>query len=172
MKHGGKRPGSGRPKGNGKYGEPSKPIRIPVSMIKSVLKYIDKKSFRIPLYGSKVAAGIPSPVDDHIEDHLDLNEYLIKDPATTFLVKVTGNSMIDAGIHENDILVIDKSIPPSHGKIVVAAIDSHLTVKRLHIKNNKLILMPENPQYEPIEINENNDVYIWGIVTNVIRAMS
>lgn len=171
MQHGGKRKGAGRPKGQGKFGEETKPIRLPVSLIKSVLKFIENRKHPIPLYGSKVAAGSPSPADDHIEGHLDLNEHLIKHPASTFFVRATGNSMINAGIHENDILIVDRSIPPTHGKIVIAAIDGQLTVKRLHIKNNKLILLPENQAFDPIEINENNEVYIWGIVTNVIHSM-
>jgi DNA polymerase V len=172
MKHGGIRSGAGRPQGKGKFGEPTKPVRIPISMIKPILKYIENKSYKIPYYGSKVQAGFPSPADDYIEGHLDLNEHLIKHPAATFFVRVTGNSMIDAGIQENDILIIDRSIKPSHGKVVVVAVDGQLTVKRLHIKDDKLTLMPENPSFEPIEINENNDICIWGVVTNVIHAMS
>lgn len=171
MNHGGKRKGAGRPKGQGKYKEDTKPIRLPVSMIKSVLKYIHNKSFKIPLYGSKIAAGLPSPTDDHMEDHLDLNEYLIKNPASTFLVRATGNSMVNAGIHENDILVIDRSIPPTHGKIIVAAIDGQLTVKKLHVKKNELFLIPENPSYSPIRINEDNEICVWGVVTNVIHTI-
>ncbi|HEX2549637.1 MAG TPA: S24 family peptidase, partial [Gammaproteobacteria bacterium] len=113
MKHGGKRKGAGRPKGQGKYGEPTKAVRLPISMIQSVMKYIDNKSYqRIPLYSSKVAAGFPSPADDHVESHLDLNEHLVKHPAATFFVKVTGDSMVDANIHENDILIVDRSLTP------------------------------------------------------------
>jgi DNA polymerase V len=171
MNHGGKRKGAGRPKGQGKYKEETKPIRLPVSMIKSVLKYIHNKSFKIPLFSSKIAAGLPTSVDDNIEDHLDLNEHLIKNPASTFFVRATGNSMINVGIHENDILVIDRSITPTHGKIVVAAIDGQLTVKKLHIKNNELLLIPENPTYLPIKISEDNEICIWGVVTNVIHPI-
>jgi DNA polymerase V len=171
MNHGGTRKGAGRPKGHGKFGEPTKPVRVPESMIKSILKYIDNKSYQIPLYSSKVPAGFPSPADDHIEGYLDLNEFLIKHPAATFFVRVTGNSMIDAGIQENDILIIDRSITPSHGKIIVAAIDGQLTVKRLHIKKGKCLLIPENPDFYPIEVKENNEVYIWGVVAHVIHSM-
>lgn len=172
MKHGGKRTGAGRPKGHGKFGEPTKAVRLPVSMIKPILNYIENKAFQLPLYGSKVAAGFPSPAEDYIEKYLDLNEHLIKHPAATFFVRVTGSSMVDAGIQENDILIVDRSIKPTHGKIVVAAIDGQLTVKRLHIKNDKLILMPENPKFKPIEVQENSEVYIWGVVTNAIHSMS
>lgn len=171
MKHGGARKGAGRPKGQGKFGEPTKPIRLPVSLIKPVLKFIANKGYQIPLFGSKIAAGFPSPADDYIEGHLDLNEHLIKHPAATFFVRVTGNSMINAGIHENDILIIDRSITPAHGKIVVAAVDGQLTVKRLNKKNETLFLMPENQDFAPIEIKEGSEVYIWGVVTNVIHSV-
>lgn len=171
MKHGGARKGAGRPKGQGRYGEPTQPIRLPLSLIKPVLRFIDNKGYQLPLYGSKVPAGFPSPADDHIESHLDLNEHLIKHPAATFFARASGNSMVNAGIYENDILIVDRSLTPSHGKIVVAAIDGQLTVKRLHKKNGKLLLMPENPDYEPIEIQDGNEVYLWGVVTSVIHSL-
>ncbi|MDA8561515.1 translesion error-prone DNA polymerase V autoproteolytic subunit [Gammaproteobacteria bacterium] len=172
MNHGGKRKGAGRPQGQGKFKEPTQPIRLPISSIKPILKYIENEFFKIPLYSSKVSAGFPSPADDHIEAHLDLNEYLIKHPASTFFVRATGNSMVDAGINENDILIIDRSITPAHGKIVIAAVDGQLTVKKLYIKDNKNLLVPENKNYQPIEISEDNEVYIWGVVTNVIHNVS
>lgn len=104
-------------------------------------------------------------------EKLDLNEYLIKHPASTFLVRAIGDSMIGAGIHENDILIVDRSLLAVHGKIVIAAIDGQLTVKRLHKKNNKCFLMPENPKYPPIEIKESLETYIWGVVTQVLHAL-
>lgn len=171
MTHGGYRKGAGRPRGKGAFGESTKPIRLPISLIKSVLKYVENKGYQLPLYGSKVAAGFPSPADDYIEAKLDLNEHLIKHPAATFFVRVSGNSMIDAGIHENDILIVDRSLKPEHGKIAVVALDGQLTVKRLHQKNNKLFLMPENKNFKPIEVAENSDIYVWGIVTNVIHSV-
>jgi DNA polymerase V len=171
MNHGGARKGAGRPKGRGQFGESTKPVRLPVSLIKSVMKFVENKGYQLPLYGSKVAAGFPSPADDYIENQLDLNEHLIKHPAATFFVRASGQSMIGAGIHDNDILVVDRSITPSNGKIVVAAIDGQLTVKRLNQKNNKLFLMPENQQFEPIEVKEGSEIYIWGVVTNVIHAV-
>ena len=84
MKHGGARKGAGRPKGQGRYGEPTQPIRLPLSLLKPALRFIENKGYQLPLYGSKVPAGFPSPADDHIESHLDLNEHLIKHPAATF----------------------------------------------------------------------------------------
>jgi DNA polymerase V len=171
MSHGGIRKGAGRPKGRGIYGESTKPIRLPISLINSVMKFVKNNGFQLPLYGSKVPAGHPSPADDYIEKQLDLNEHLIKHPSATFFVRVSGNSMIGAGIHENDILVVDRSITPVSGKIVVAALDGQLTVKRLIKTNEKLFLIPENEAFDPIEIKEGNEVYIWGVVTNVIHSV-
>jgi DNA polymerase V len=128
--------------------------------------------FRLPLYLAKVPAGFPSPAEDYLSTQLDLNEHLIKHPAATFLVRASGSSMVDAGIHENDILVVDKSCPPISGKIVIAAIDGQLTVKRLHKKpDGKFILKAEHPNHPPIEVNENSDVHIWGVVTYIIHAV-
>ena len=86
-------------------------------------------------------------------------------------MRVTGESMIKAGIHPDDILVVDRSIEPRHGKIVIAAIDGHLTVKRLHKEKGKTLLMPENDNYDPIALQEGNDMVIWGVVTNVLHAV-
>lgn len=127
--------------------------------------------FHLPLYLTKVAAGFPSPAEDYLAKKLDLNEYLIKRPAATFLVRANGNSMINAGIHDNDLLVIDRSCKPTSGKIVIAAINGELTVKRLHKKSDgKFILKAENPNHPSIEVNEDSDVHIWGVVTYVIHA--
>ena len=171
MGHGGTRQGAGRPKGQGRYGEATRPTRIPVSLLGPVLRFVDNKGYQLPLYGSKVPAGFPSPADDHIEKQLDLNEHLIKHPAATFFARASGNSMIDAGIYENDLLIVDRSLAPDHGKIVIAAIDGQLTVKRLHKKNGKLLLMPENTEFEPIEIKDESEVYLWGVVIHVIHHL-
>lgn len=171
IKHGGKRKGAGRPRGCGQYGEATKPIRLPESLIEPVLKFIKNKGYHLPLFSSKVAAGSPTALEDHVEVHIDLNEFLVKNPPRTFLVRAFGESMIDAGIHENDMLIVDRDIPPTHGKIVIAAVDGLLTVKRLHKNKNQLLLMPENKKFKPIEIKEGNEIFIWGVVTNVIHAV-
>jgi len=171
MSHGGIRKGAGRPKGRGQYGEQTKPVRLPISLIDVVMKFVESKGFKLPLYGSKVSAGYPAPGDDHIEKQLDITEYLIKEPSATFFVRASGSSMIGAGIHENDILVVDKNIPPVTGKIVVVAMDGQLTVKRLYKNGEKLFLMPENEAFEPIEAKEGNEIHIWGVVTNVIHSV-
>jgi len=167
---GGRRLGAGRPLGKGPYGEKTQPIRIPQSLIPNVMKIIQHKGFLLPIFEAKVPAGFPSALEDPIEDKIDLNEFLIKHPSATFLVRVSGYSMIDAGIRENDVLIVDRSIKPTNGKIVVAAIDGHLTVKYLKRKSQtELILLPANKECEPIVISEGSEVIIWGVVTSVIH---
>jgi DNA polymerase V len=170
MSHGGKRPGAGRPKGSVK--EQTRPVRIPVSRIKAVKQLISGElNLKLPLYLSRVRAGFPSPADDFIEDRLDLNDYLIKHPSATFLVRAEGDSMLNAGIHDGDVLIVDKSLEPAHGKIVIAAIDGELTVKRLYRKEGVVKLQAENPSYPDIDITEAQETVIWGIVTNVIHGV-
>lgn len=171
-KRGGARPGAGRPAGQGRYGEATKPVRLPVSMIDEIMDYVATGGRQpLPLFSCAVAAGFPSPADDHLEGSLDLNDYLVKHPAATFFVRVSGDSMINAGIHEDDILVVDRSIEARHGKIIIAAVDGQLTVKRLHHKSGKTMLMPENDRYEPITISDEASMVIWGVVTNVIHSV-
>lgn len=121
------------------------------------------------LYGSKVAAGFPSPADDYLEGSLDLNEYLIKHPAATFMVRAQGDSMKDAGIHNGDLLVVDRSLQASHNKIVIAALNGELTVKRLSCCEGRVRLMPANKSYAPIDITDEQELVIWGVVTHVIH---
>jgi DNA polymerase V len=170
MTRGGRREGAGRPSGQGMYGEKTIALRIPLSMIESIKDFITSKGHQIPLFSNRVAAGFPSPAEDHIEDHMDLNTYLIKNPPATFLVRASGTSMINAGIHDNDLLVVDRSLEPIHGRIVIAAVNSELTVKRLYKKEGVLFLMPENDQFKPIPLLLDADVVIWGVVTAVIHG--
>lgn len=196
-KLGGVRAGSGRPRGSGKYKEVTRPIRVPKSLVpglQSLLSnYIEgleqekeiwteqfpmvfkpslsKPISGFPLYSSKVAAGFPSPADDYIESKLDLNQYLVKHPAATFFVRVEGESMIGAGIHPEDILVVDRSLKPSDGKIVIAVVNGELTVKRLKKETGRVLLLPENEAYRAIEVTEEMNFTIWGVVTNVIHSV-
>ena len=124
-----------------------------------------------PLFSGKVAAGFPSPADDYVEKNLDLNELLVQKPAATFFVRAQGESMLGAGIHPNDILVVDRSIDPVPGKIVICALNGELTVKRLARDNEQWQLKAENPDYPDIVIYEELDMVIWGVVTNVIHAL-
>lgn len=129
----------------------------------------DSSELKIPLFTETISAGFPSPADDYIEKKLDLNEHLIKNPSSTFLLKVKGDSMTDAGINDGDILVVDRSIEPSDGKIVIGVVDSEFTVKRILKKGKKLFLQAENKDYKPIEITEDMDFKIWGIVSYAIH---
>jgi DNA polymerase V len=168
MPRGGKRKGAGRPR---IHQTPTAVIRLPKSDITLIKRFLNNKTFlKLPLYSSKVAAGFPSPAEDHIDEHLDLND-LVKNPAATFLVRVSGHSMKDAGIHENDILIVDRSITPINGKVVIAVIQGQLTVKTIHKKNNQLFLIPANPDFLPIEVKEEDDIHVWGVVTKVIHDM-
>jgi DNA polymerase V len=124
-----------------------------------------------PLYLARIPAGFPSPADDYVESALDLNAYLVRHPAATFMVRVSGDSMIGAGISDGDILVVDRSEEAVHGRIVVAVVDGEMTVKRLHIRKGRHVLRPENPNYSALNIQEGQDVQIWGVVTGVIRRV-
>jgi DNA polymerase V len=125
----------------------------------------------LPLFTGKVAAGFPSPADDYIERSLDLNELLVQKPAATFFARAQGESMLGAGIHPNDVLVIDRSLEPVAGKIVVCALNGELVVKRLKRRKGQWILASENPLYPDIRIQEELDMVIWGVVTNVIHPV-
>lgn len=126
----------------------------------------------LPLFGGKVSAGFASPADDYLEKKLDLNELLVKKPAATFFVRAQGTSMLGAGIHPNDILVVDRSIEPIDGKVVIAAINSELTVKRLiKTSDDRWILKAENPDYPDIPLTDELDLVIWGVVSNVIHQL-
>ncbi|WP_419902170.1 LexA family protein [Kiloniella sp.] len=127
--------------------------------------------FPLPLYASKIPAGFPSPAEDYMECQLDLNDRLIQNSHATFLLKVSGDSMIGAGIMSGGTLVVDRSIEPAHGKVVIAVIDGQLTVKRLFKKRGVIKLMPENPKYAPLLISDEQDLQIWGVVTNVINPL-
>ena len=171
MPRGGARQGAGRPQGRSKFGEATKPVRIPESMIDDVLGFVASKGYKLPLYACKVQAGFPSPADDYMEGKLDLNEHLVQHPTATFFVRATGESMLGAGIHPGDILVVDRSLEAKSGKIIIAAVDGELTVKRLKKTANGMCLMPENKAFKPLPISDDNDVVIWGVVTNVIHAV-
>ena len=166
--HGGRRSGAGRPKG-----ESSKVLRVPTSKIDAVKEVIAGQSpVCIPLYTCHVRAGFPSPADDYIEEMLDLNQFLIKNPSSTFIVRVSGDSMIGIGIRPDSLLIVDRSIEPTHNKIVIAALDGELTVKRLVLSQERVELVAENPNYPPIQVTDDLDMIIWGVVTNMIQAFA
>ncbi|GGH36801.1 peptidase S24 [Mangrovimonas yunxiaonensis] len=122
-------------------------------------------------FDSGISAGFPSPADDFKEERLSLDRELIKNKEATFFARVSGQSMIGAGLDDNDLLVIDRSLEPEDGKIAVCFLDGEFTVKRLSVTANGLWLLPENDRYSPIQITEENEFVIWGVVTNVIKKL-
>lgn len=126
-------------------------------------------SLYLNLYGTNVSAGFPSPSNDYLEGKLDLNEHIIKNPPATFFVRVSGDSMIGAGIHPDDILVVDRSEEPKSGKIVIAVINGELTVKRLKQNREGVQLLAENPAYLPLHITPEMEFQVWGVFTYVIH---
>ena len=125
----------------------------------------------LPLYLAPVSAGFPSPAEDYLDKALDLNELLVAHPAATFYVRASGDSMRDAGIHSGDILVVDRAVEPTHGRVVIAALNGELTVKRLRHTGGRLFLVPENPDYAPLEVAPEASFEIWGVVTFVIHRI-
>jgi len=126
----------------------------------------------IPLFCDLIKAGFPSPADDYSDSSLDFNEYLIKNRASTFIVRVQGDSMIGAGIDTGDLLVVDRSIRPEPGRIVIAVVDGDFTVKRLHRELGRWSLLPENPDYPVINITGEMDFQVWGVVTHAIHSFA
>lgn len=124
------------------------------------------------LYRSTISAGFPSPADDFIDRRLDLNGYLIKHPSATFFVRVNGNSMIGCGISSGDLLIVDRSLEPKDNSVIVAFLNGEFTVKRIRMKGKKISLVPENTQYKPIQISEDMDFQVWGIVICVIKKLT
>lgn len=125
----------------------------------------------IPLINTNVGAGFPSPADDFVEAYIDLNKEYIKNKSATFMVRVNGNSMIDAGISNGDLLIVDKSIKPVTNKIAVCFYEGGYIVKRLRIEEDVIWLMPENYNYVPIKITPEDEFLIWGVVTAIIKKV-
>ncbi len=125
----------------------------------------------LPLFLEAIPAGFPSPADDYIDRRLDLNEHLIRHPAATFFVRVSGDSMTGAGIHSGDILIVDRALSPDNNRIVIAALDGELTVKRIFHDAGRTLLLPDNPRFDPIEVGGETQVEIWGVAVYVIHAL-
>ena len=181
---GGARPGAGRKRGSGPFGEPTVPLRLPISAVPVVRAWLAGRTAAapgtpaalqpqvqpLPLYGSRIAAGFPSPADDDLEGPLDLNEHLIRHPAATFFLRVQGDSMTGAGIRDGDLLVVDRAREPKSGSIVVAAVDGELTLKRLKIDGERVWLLPEHPDFRPLAIRDGMAFTIWGVVAHVVHS--
>ncbi len=196
-KHGGSRHGAGRKPGSGAFSEPTQPLRIPESLVPAVVLALDQYKARhqalpsaqrvadvaiflpqsglkvlpLPLFATRISAGFPSPADDYVEKSLDLNEYLVRHKEATFFLRVQGESMLGAGIHDGDMLIVDRAVKPQDGKVVVAALNGELTVKRLRLGVGEAWLAADNPAYAPIRLTEDLDCIIWGVVTSVIHAL-
>jgi len=147
---------------------------ITINKKKRELQYLTKANISsiqsIPLYNS-IAAGFPSPAEDHMDSSLDLNQHLIKHPSATFYVYARGDSMVSAGISDGDMLIVDRSLEATNDSIVVAIINGEFTVKSISKVHEHLYLMPHNTSYNPIEITEEMDFEIWGVVTHSIHSM-
>ncbi len=190
--HGGKRPGSGR---KAKFGEPTTLMRVPESAKATVIEFLtglteqrkietswpshlvpikqadNPTAFKVPLFGHTIRAGFPSPADDYVADTLDLNEHLMPRKEASFLLRAKGESMLGVGIHDGDILVVDRSLNATDGRVVIATLDGQFTVKTLEKKRGKIRLLPANPSFEPIEIKDEQELQIWGVVTRVIHSL-
>ena len=130
---------------------------------------IKKTQINTPVFLDKVSAGFPSPATDYMENKLDLNEYLIRHPAATFIVKASGSSMVNANIYSGDLLVVDRSITPKNNNIVIASIFGDLTVKKIKKKDKSFFLVSANEDYPSIEVKEEMECFIWGVVTHIIH---
>lgn len=170
---------------------PMKSIRLPVPLVNKLLDLKKRKGLEflyradieeifsakvslkldLPLFVSHVQAGSPFPADELMEGTLDLNEHLIKHKAQTFFVRVSGESMTDAGIFPGDLLIVDRAIEPVTGNIIIAVLNGELTVKRLYTHKETVILCAENENYGDIKITEYDDFSTWGVVTNVIHLL-
>ena len=134
-----------------------------------LFQFIKNKQILTPIFSDSVSAGFPSPATDYMENKLDLNEYLIKHPAATFIVKAKGSSMTEADISSGDLLIVDRSINPRNDNIVIASIFGDLTVKKLKKKDQSLFLISANSEYPSIQVKEEMECFIWGVVTYVIH---
>jgi len=137
--------------------------------ILSIINIGNSKKVTTSLFLDSVSAGFPSPATDYLENKLDLNEYLVKHPAATFIVKASGSSMIEADILSGDLLIVDRSVTPKNDNIVIASVFGELTVKKLRKKKSALFLVSANNEYPNIEVKEEMECFIWGVVTYVIH---
>ena len=122
------------------------------------------RKIKIPLLSDSISAGFPSPADDYTEENIDLNEHLISNPFSTFFLRVKGDSMINSGIKDKDLIIVDKSLTAKPGNIIIAMVDGEFTIKRLSTKNNESYLKAENNNYPDFSFKNHIDIQIWGVV--------
>ena len=132
---------------------------------------MDVKRLAIPLLSDGVSAGFPSPAEDYIEESIDLNEHLIQNPFSTFFLRVSGNSMTNSGIHDKDLIIVDKSLIAKPGNIVIAMVDGEFTIKRFSKRNNSFYLKAENHNYPDIDFSNHSNIQIWGVVIYSIHNL-
>lgn len=145
------------------------PLKLYTGIIIDIFSVNSDTEFTLPFVDSGISAGFPSPALDFIDQTIDFNRHLIKHPAATFCGRVKGVSLKNAGIDNGDLLIIDRSLEPINGKIAVCYIDGEFTAKRIKITKDEVWLIPENENYEPIRVTEDNNFLIWGIVTHVVK---
>jgi DNA polymerase V len=129
------------------------------------------KTLRLPLVAARISAGFPSGMEDFIERKIDLNETLVQHESATYFIRVQGDSMTGAGIQDGDILIVDRSLEPENGKIVIAVLNGELTVKRIRRRGGKIFLHPENPKYAAYEVTSDTAFEVWGVVRHVIHTV-
>ena len=160
----------GRPSGTGPYKEPTKVMRVPLSMVSEVKAFLSSvESTKIPLYLSKVSAGLPEIAGSDIERYINIPDAILENPQDSFAVRVHGESMIGANIYPNDILIADRSISPTHKKIVFACLNGEFIVKRLYIKGNTIKLISENEDFKDIIVKQSDDFEVIGVVYRSFR---
>ena len=130
-----------------------------------------ERAIKLPFFSSLITAGFPSPAEDHVEQSLDITELLVTNPPATFYLRVTGESMLDAGILEGDILIVDRSKTAKHGEIIVAELNTEFTVKRLYNRDGKVILQAESQHHDSISVQADDDFNVFGVVTGVARQL-
>ena len=161
---------AGRPRGTGKYGESTKAVRFPISLLDRVDSFVERRGFVFRLYSDQIQAGFPSPAEENAPfETLDLGAKLIPNPSSTFFIRVAGESMREAGIFPDDVLIVDRSLEATNGDVVVAAVNGEFTVKRLFKTRGRIELRPENKAFRPIVITEEMNLEIWGVVKTVLH---
>ncbi|SFN45159.1 DNA polymerase V [Nitrosospira briensis] len=146
--------------------------RTPVSLPDLPPAATDPELCLLPLLQHRIPAGFPSPADEYLESALDLNNYLVRNKTATFFFRVIGDSMTGANIHDGDLLVVDRSIEPRHGHIVLAVINNEYTVKRLYRHHGVIELHAENPAYPPIRFSEHEELQVWGVGTGAVARFA
>jgi len=141
------------------------------SKIIEILKPDTSESLNIKLSDTPVNAGFPSPAENHLENTMDLNKTLVKNPSSTFYARVKGESMINDGVEDGDLLVIDRSVEPYENCIAVCFLEGEFTLKRVRLEGDELLLVPANEKFKPIRVKKDNDFYVWGVVRYLIKRV-